>query len=118
MKTRPASPVGVLFVAAAAAACTVYTVPVEHVMNARSAIQSAEGAGAASSQHGRLYLTTAQSELDQAMRSSGKDADLLLLRSQVDAELALVLARKDALERQAAEAAHRAQTLAASQARP
>jgi hypothetical protein len=99
-------------------ACGQYTVPAVHVENARNTIDAARVAGAATSRHGRIYLESAQNELSEAMKSSGKHADLLLLRSQVDADLALALTRQDLLEGQAARAIQQAEGLTASQPAP
>lgn len=100
------------------AACGEYRVPAAHVTNAKSAIEAASAAGAAQSVQGRPYLVTAQSELKKAMESTGKAADLLLLRSQVDAELALGLTREEILRGQAVQADDRARALSAPPAGP
>jgi hypothetical protein len=100
------------------AACGEYTVPAAHAASARSAIAQASAAGAGNSDRARLYLLTAQDELSQAMKSRGKPADLLLLRSRVDAELAMALTHEEVLEAQATEATQRARTLSSSQPRP
>jgi hypothetical protein len=100
------------------AACGEYTVPAAHVTNARNAIQAASAAGAAQSVRARPYLVTAQSELSKAMESTGKGADLLLLRSQVDAEVALGITREEALREQAVQADDRARALSAPPSRP
>jgi hypothetical protein len=110
MKTRA---IALLFMLTA---CGQYTVPAAHVENARNTIDAARAAGAMSSRHGRTYLESAVSELDQAMKSSGKHAHLLVLRSQVDADLALALTRQDILEGQAAHAIQQAEGLTAAQA--
>jgi hypothetical protein len=81
-----------------------YVVPRQHVTSARSAIDDARSAGAAESALGRPYLTMAEGELRQAMAARGKSADMLLLRAQVDAELARALARGAALHAEAEEA--------------
>ncbi len=81
-----------------------YVVPRQHVTSARSAIEGARSAGAAESDLGRPYLTMAEAELRQAFASRGKTADMLLLRAEVDAELARALARGAAFHAQADEA--------------
>ena|SRR5271166_2859512 len=100
------------------AACGEYTVPAAHVTNARNAIKAASAAGAAQSLQGGAYLATAESELKRAMESTGKGADLLLLRSQVDAELALGLTREEILRGQAEQADDRARAFSTPPARP
>ncbi len=95
----------------ALAACGGYAVPAAHVTNAKDAILAAATEGAGESPRGRLYFLTAQGEFQNAMQSNGKAADLLLLRSQVDAELALAMAREDFLKSQADQAVDRARSL-------
>jgi hypothetical protein len=91
-----------------------YFVPRQHVTSARSAIDDARSAGAAESALGRPYLTMAEGELRQAMAARGKTADMLLLRAQVDAELALALARGATLHARAEEADRLARWLESS----
>jgi hypothetical protein len=114
MNTSPAW--AVLLVMPLVGACGYY-VPPAHVGNARAALQVAGAAGAAESARGRAYLLAAEHEFQLAMRSNGKEADLFLLRSQVDAELALALAREDAVRAHAQDAVDRARALSASQPR-
>jgi hypothetical protein len=86
-------------------------------MNAKAALQQAGIGGAAESTRGRAYLLAAEHEFQLAMGSNGKEADLFLLRSQVDAELALALAREDSIRAHAQDAVDRARALSASQQR-
>jgi hypothetical protein len=111
------SPAWAVLLLALAACSSRYTVPVAHVTNAKAALTSAGVAGAAESARGRAYLLAAEHEFQLAMGSNGKDADLLLLRSQVDAELALALAREDTIRAHAQDAVDRAHALSTSQPR-
>jgi len=84
--------------AACAAACGGYTVPAQHVTGAQTAIAAARGGGAAADPQANLHLKLAEEQFSSArgMMKSGDDkkADLLLLRSQADAQLAQSLAQK------------------------
>ena len=110
MGTRPAW-TALLFPLLLPTACVGYAVPAAHVTNARDVIGVAHASGAATSARARPYLLIAESEFQRAMVSTGKEADLLLLRSQVDAELAIAVTREDRLEGQAIDASERARSL-------
>ena len=76
-----------------------------------SAIRSAEETGASSSPSASYYLSLAKQELEDAGGLAAKGdkerAESMLLRAQVDAELALVLSLQDADSKDAAQAMQR-----------
>jgi hypothetical protein len=83
---------------ASCAACGGYTVPPQHVTGAQTAIAAARGGGADADPQAALHLKLAEEQYSGArnMMSKGDDkqADLMLLQSQADAQLAQSLARK------------------------
>jgi hypothetical protein len=83
---------------AACAACGGYTVPAQHVTGAQTAIAAARGGGAAGDPQANLHLRLAEDQYSNARglmrKGDGKEADLMLLRSQADAQLAQSLAQK------------------------
>ncbi len=85
-------------VASCAAACGGYTVPPQHVTGAQTAIAAARGGGADADPQAALHLKLAEEQYSGArnLMNSGdpKQADLMFLRSQADAQLAQSLARK------------------------
>jgi hypothetical protein len=74
-----------------------------------AAIRSAEEVGAARSPQASLHLQLAKEQLERARRMTGDSdaarAQLLLKRSEADAELALALARSEAARSGAQKAA-------------
>ena len=76
-----------------------------------SAIRSAEETGASNSPSASYYLSLAKQELEDAglhaAKGNDKEAESMLLRAQVDAELALVLSLQDADKKDAAQAIKR-----------
>lgn len=89
-----------LGVAFALAACASYPVPAERIANATASIRGAQEVGAAGQPQAALHLKLAQQQLQQAkaMVEDGKNerADYVAMRAQVDAELALAMAREAA----------------------
>jgi hypothetical protein len=95
-------------VAAACAGCAGYTVPSQHVTGAQTSIASARGGGATADPQAALHLKLAEDQYSAARRlmSRGdlkdeRQADLLLLRAQADAQLAQSLAQETAAKGQA-----------------
>ncbi len=85
-------------VAACAAACGGYTVPAQHVTGAQTSIAAARAGGAAADPQANLHLKLAEEQFSSArnlmQKGDNKQADLVLLRSQADAQLAQSLAQK------------------------
>ena len=83
---------------ASCAACGGYTVPPQHITGAQTAIAAARGGGADADPQAALHLKLAEEQYSggRNMMTSGdpKQADLMFLRSQADAQLAQSLARK------------------------
>ena len=83
---------------ASCAACGGYTVPPQHITGAQTAIAAARGGGADADPQAALHLKLAEEQYSGArnLMTSGdhKQADLMFLRSQADAQLAQSLARK------------------------
>jgi hypothetical protein len=80
-----------------------------------SAIRSAEESGASSSPNASYYLDLAKEELADAGNLAAKgdkeEAESMLMRAQVDAELAMVLSLQDTDKRDASRALKRFQQL-------
>jgi hypothetical protein len=80
------------------AACGGYTVPPQHVTGAQTAIAAARGGGADADPQAALHLKLAEEQYSSArsLQTQGdqKQADLMFLRSQADAQLAQSLVRK------------------------
>lgn len=87
------------------------TEPTARMASAQAAIQSASQTGVASTPTAALHLQYAREEYSQAqgMTHDGRNdrATLLLQRSQVDAELAMVLAHEDGARAEAQQAIDR-----------
>jgi hypothetical protein len=83
---------------ASCAACGGYTVPPQHVTGAQTAIAAARGGGADADPQAALHLKLAEEQYSGArnLQTQGdqKQADLMFLRSQADAQLAQSLVRK------------------------
>jgi hypothetical protein len=83
---------------ASCAACGGYTVPPQHITGAQTAIAAARGGGADADPQAALHLKLAEEQYSggRNLMTSGdpKQADLMFLRSQADAQLAQSLARK------------------------
>jgi len=82
-----------------AAACASTTAPNEKAESSAGAIRAAEEVGATHSPEAALHLQLAKEQYEYASRLSNPSekahADRLLRRAQIDAELALALARSD-----------------------
>jgi hypothetical protein len=80
-----------------------------------SGISTAEEAGAAKTPQASLHLQLAKEELESAKMLANKGdkekADSMLMRSEADAELAVVLSHEDAEKTEAQAAVERAQQL-------
>jgi hypothetical protein len=83
---------------ASCAACGGYTVPPQHVTGAQTAIAAARGGGADADPQAADHLKLAEDQYSNARglmnKGDEKKADLMLLRSQADAQLAQSLAQK------------------------
>ena len=81
-------------------ACATTQIAPEHLQAAQSAIQDAETAGATKSPSANVYMQYAHDEIDQAKQladSGNRDpAEMMVLRSEVDAKLAKAIVREDA----------------------
>jgi hypothetical protein len=91
-------------VASCAAACGGYQVPAQHITGAQTAIAAARGGGASADPQANLHLKMAEEQFSNARglmnQGDNKQADLMLLRSQADAQLAQSLAAKTAANQQ------------------
>lgn len=85
--------VGLLF----AAGCASVPAPSERIVSARAAIRSASEVGATGDPNAALHLKLATDNFDEADRLMRQDdnerANLMLMRAEADAELAIVLTR-------------------------
>ncbi len=83
---------------ASCAACGGYTVPPQHVTGAQTAIAAARGGGADADPQAAMHLKLAEEQYSGARnlvaKGDGKQADLMFLRSQADAQLAQSMAQK------------------------
>ena len=105
---------GLLFVAACGGSAPV---PATAVTESKSAIRAAEEVGAQNVPKAALHLKMARDQVAtaEALISDGEneEAALVLDRAEVDAELAIALAREAGLRAQAAEARAKVQKLRA-----
>ena len=80
------------------AACASYPAPTERLANALASIRGAQEVGASGSPQAALHLKLAQEQATQAkaLMDDGKNerAEYVAQRAQVDAELALAMARE------------------------
>ena len=81
------------------AACASSPVPAERLAKSTAAIRSAHEVGAERVPNAAMHLKVANEELDLAKRlitdGDNRRAEYVLLRAQVDADVALQLARED-----------------------
>jgi hypothetical protein len=79
--------------------------PNERLSSSEGAVRGAQEVGAPSVPRAALHLKLAQEQVDRAkaLMQDGRnqDADLVLMRAQVDAELAIALARESSTRREA-----------------
>jgi hypothetical protein len=96
-----------------------YPIPTAHVIDARNAIATAQGAGAAGQPGANVHLKLAQDELSKARgeleRGNNRNADMLLVRAKSDADLARSLAEGASAKREAQEVIDRIKAVAATQ---
>ena len=90
------------------AGCAHYTVPSAHLTGAQTSIASARGSGAQEDPQAALHLHMAEEQYSGASglirrgsSSDARQADLMLLRSQADAQLAQALSEQAAARRDA-----------------
>ncbi len=80
------------------AACGSYPAPTERVSSAEAAIRGAQEVGAGNVPQAALSVKLAQEEVQKAKQlmqdGDNKRAEMLLMRAQADAELALAQARE------------------------
>ncbi len=104
---------------ASCVACGGYTVPPQHVTGAQTAIAAARGGGADADPQAALHLKLAEEQYSGArnLMQSGdpKQADLMLLRSQADAQLAQSLAQKTSATAETQQTVEQIRTLMQSQ---
>jgi Domain of unknown function (DUF4398) len=105
----------VVLVAALVAGCASAQVPTEQLTRTKSAIRAAEEVGAPRQPAAALHLKLAR---DQALAAESlieegeiEPARMLLGRAELDAELALALAREERMRNEASAAARRVQEL-------
>lgn len=95
-----------------AAGCASYPLRTE---GSTSGIRAAEEVGAAAVPQASLHLQLAKEELASAKELASKDekekADLMLLRAEADAELAIALSHEDAEKLEAQDAVNRVRKL-------
>lgn len=106
--------VGALF----AVGCSTFKVPAERFSAADAAIRAADEAGAARTPAAAYQIQLAKDEAlrarELAEQGEGERAHNLLLRAQMDAELARAMAREAPLRAQAQEAMNKAKALEAN----
>jgi len=85
-----------------------YTVPSQHVTGAQTSIAAARGGGAPADPQAALHLKLAEEQFSSAQRlirrgdqANARQADMLLLRAQADAQLAQSMAQETAAKAQA-----------------
>lgn len=104
-----------MLVAALGVGCASAQVPTEQLTKSKSAIRAAEEVGAQSQPAAALHLKLARDEVRAAesLIEAGKtdSAKAWLRRAELDAELALALAREERMRNEASEAARRVQEL-------
>jgi hypothetical protein len=97
------------------ARCASAPVQSEHLAQTEGPLRAAEELGAARVPEAALELKLAKDEIEQDkqfLKDGNKQrADMMLLRSQADAELAVALARKAPLEAEARNAAEQVKAL-------
>lgn len=97
------------------AGCASVAPPNEKLASSQAAIRGAEEVGARSVPQAALHLKLAQEQVDQAkvmIRDGESDrAALVLSRAQIDAELALALARENGERRAAQQALQEVQSV-------
>ncbi len=102
-------------VALAATACGGAAVPQDKLTTAEAAVRAAETAGAADNPQAALHLKYARDQIAEAQKLIEDDeneaAAALLSRAEVDAELALALARVESAKGEAREARQQIQEL-------
>jgi hypothetical protein len=105
----------VLLCLAACAGCATSLPPNERLASSEAAARSAREVGADSVPSASLYLRLSEEQIARAKamiaKGDNEEADLVLLRAQADAELALSLARETATEAEAAQLMGQAQDL-------
>jgi hypothetical protein len=93
-------PVSLFVLAAMYMGCGSYPAPQQKMVSAEASIRGAQEVGAARVPQAQLHLKLAQEQVDKAKAlmadGDNKRAEMLLLRAQADAELALALAKEDA----------------------
>jgi hypothetical protein len=89
---------GFVVCAALAVGCSSYPAPTERVSSAEAAIRGAQEVGAGGVPAAALSVKLAQEEVQKAKQlmqdGDNKRAELILMRAQADAELALAQARE------------------------
>jgi Domain of unknown function (DUF4398) len=104
---------------ASCAACGGYQVPPQHVTGAQTAIAAARGGGADADPQAALHLKLAEEQYSGArnlmQQRESKQADLMLLRSQADAQLAQTLAQKTTATAQTQQTVEQIRALTQSQ---
>jgi hypothetical protein len=97
------------------AACGGAQVPTEHVAQSEASIRAAEEVGAKNSPSAALHLQFAKEQVEQAKvlikNNENERAKYVLARAAADAELAVALAREEAMQGEAQKALEQVQSL-------
>src|SRR5262252_8651861 len=100
-----------------AAGCGSYPPPTERVSSAEAAIRGAQEVGASSVPAAALSVKLAQEEVQKAKQlmqdGDNKRAELILMRAQADAELALAQSRESQAKNEAQQALEQVKALRA-----
>jgi hypothetical protein len=98
--------VGCVFVLAAlSAGCGSYPAPTQKMVSAEAAVRAAQEVGAAKVPQAQLHVKLAQEQVDKAKAlmqdGDNKRAEMMLIRAQSDAELALALSKEESAKTEA-----------------
>jgi pyridoxal biosynthesis lyase PdxS len=106
---------GFVVCAVFAAGCGSYPAPTERVSSAEAAIRGAQEVGAGNVPQAALSVKLAQEEVQKAKQlmqdGDNKRAEMLLMRAQADAELALAQAREQQAKTEAQAAVEQVKSL-------
>jgi hypothetical protein len=97
-----------LALSALAVGCGGAVAPTQRVTSSQAAIRGAEEVGAPSNPQAQLHLKLAKEQLAQAQKliedDDNAEAEIVLMRAEADAELAIALAKEAAMQGEAAKA--------------
>jgi Domain of unknown function (DUF4398) len=105
----------VLVVAAFVVGCGSYPAPTQKMVSAEGAIRAAQEVGASKVPQAQLHVKLAQEQVDKAKAlmqdGDNKRAEMMLMRAQADAELALSLSKEETSRAEAQQAMDQVKTL-------